>query len=158
MSNKKYIPYEQRPIAIAGRKCLQLCNEIAARMSKMYKFQLGNQLCSMGTRIAASIYAALDEPAESEDKILFINKILENTVYLLIYTRVAKDLNEVDLSRFEELITKVISIRKQAENWGNSIQKSREEKINIEKELEDINSEEITETTKEKDEFDEFDF
>ena len=36
--------YETKPIAIAGRECLVLCNQIAANMSKMYKYQLGQEI------------------------------------------------------------------------------------------------------------------
>ena len=120
----KYIPYERRPLAIAGRDCLRICNEVSTRMQPMYKFQLGTSICNIAAKQAVCIYNALNEPMESKNKLSLIDKISELTNYLLVYIRVAKDINQIDLSRFEELITRLISIRKQIDNWKHAVEEA----------------------------------
>ena len=75
----KYIPYERRPLAIAGRDCLRICNEVSARMQPMYKFQLGTSICNIAAKQAVCIYNALNEPMESKNKLSLIDKIPELT-------------------------------------------------------------------------------
>lgn len=128
----KFIPYERRPLAIAGRDCLRICNEVAARMSSTYKFQLGTSICNIAARQAVAIYTALNEPSESKNKSKYIDKIPELTNYLLVYIRVAKDINQIDMSRFEELINKLISIRRQTDNWKNAIIEAQKKKEDAE--------------------------
>lgn len=115
--------YEKKPIARAGRDCLSLCQQIAAGMNKIYKYQLGADICRAGTSLAASIYLALDEMGYSEQKKAKINVIIRNIMTLIVLVRVARDVNQVAQVHFEAIINKIVSIKVQTENWLSFIEK-----------------------------------
>lgn len=150
---RKYLPSELKPIAIVARKCLQNCIEITARMPQLYKNQIGSIINNLAAKLAASCYASLEEPVQSENKLIYIKRIPENIYYLLIYIRVAKDLNIVQQSKFEDLINHLINMKKQVENWQFSVeglqQKHQEKLAQIEKEDKELQE-------SQKDEFDDF--
>ena len=118
--------YETKPIAIAGRECLVLCNQIAANMSKMYKYQLGQEICKEGTDLVECIYLALDEMSYSEKKESEIEKITNKLIRLIVVVRVAKDIGQINQFLFEKIINKIISIKTQTENWLNFIKRENE--------------------------------
>lgn len=120
---EKVLSFEKKPIAKTGRECLLLCNQIAASMSKIYKYQLGADICRAGTQLAGAIYLALDNMGYSEQKISDIKKINEKLIELLVLVRVARDTNQVAAPNFELLISKIVSIKTQAENWLGFIEK-----------------------------------
>ncbi len=128
MSREKAVfPYEKKPIARTGRDCLMLCNQVAANMNKMYKYQLGAELCHAATNLSFSIYAALDEMGASEKKSEMIQSIINNVISLVLCVRVAKDVNQITLENFEGVINKVVSIKNQAENWLSFINANKKE-------------------------------
>lgn len=104
-----------------------LCNQVAANMNKMYKYQLGAELCHAATNLSFSIYAALDEMGASEKKSEMIRDIIKNVISLVLCIRVAKDVNQVTLENFEAIINKLVSIKNQAENWLNFINSNKTE-------------------------------
>lgn len=118
--------YETKPIAVAGRECLVLCNQIAANMSKMYKYQLGQEICKEGSDLVECIYLALDEMGYSEKKENEIEKITNKLIRLIVVIRVAKDIGQVNQFLFEKIINKIMSIKIQTENWLNFIKRENE--------------------------------
>ncbi len=115
--------YEKKPIARAGRECLTLCQQIAAGMNKIYKYQLGADICRAGTNLASSIYLALDEMGCSTQKAASIRAITRNIMNLIVLVRVARDVNQVAQNHFESIINKIVSIKIQTENWLSFIEK-----------------------------------
>jgi len=115
--------YEKKPIARAGRDCLALCQQIAAAMNKVYKYQLGADICRAGTNLASSIYLALDEMGCTMQKAAAIRIIVRNIMNLIVLVRVARDVNQVAQNHFESMINKIVSIKIQTENWLSFIEK-----------------------------------
>lgn len=115
--------YEKKPIARAGRECLALCQQIAAGMNKIYKYQLGTDICRAGTKLASDIYLALDEMGYSEHKADSIRTITRSIMDLIVLVRVARDVNQVAQIHFESIINKIVSIKIQTENWLGFIEK-----------------------------------
>lgn len=115
--------YEKKPIARAGRECLVLCQQIAAGMNKIYKYQLGADICRAGTKLASDIYLALDEMGYSKDKADSIRTITRSIMDLIVLVRVARDVNQVAQIHFESIINKIVSIKIQTENWLGFIEK-----------------------------------
>ena len=123
---EKILAFEKKPIARAGREVLTLCEQIAASMSKMYKYQLGAEICHAGTDLVGAIYLALDDMGFSQKKEADIKIINEKLINLLVVVRVARDVNQVSATLYEPLISKIVSVKAQTENWLGFIQKENE--------------------------------
>lgn len=123
---KKVFAFEKKPIAIAGRECLTLCNQIAAGMNKIYKYQLGAEICKCGSELVSAIYLALDDMGYSQQKENDIKIINRKIMNLIVAVRVARDINQVSQSNFEMIINKIVSIKTQTENWLSFIQHENE--------------------------------
>ena len=124
--NRKAFLFEKKPIAIAGRECLTLCNQIAAGMNKIYKYQLGAEICKCGSELVSAIYLALDDMGYSQQKENDIKIINRKIMNLIVAVRVARDINQVSQSNFEMIINKIVSIKTQTENWLSFIQHENE--------------------------------
>lgn len=124
--NKKAFLFERKPIAITGRECLTLCNQIAAGMNKIYKYQLGTEICKCGSELVSAIYLALDDMGYSPQKADDIKIINRKLINLIVVVRVARDVNQVSQGYFESIINKIASIKIQAENWLSFIQRENE--------------------------------
>lgn len=124
--NRKAFLFEKKPIAIAGRECLTLCNQIAAGMNKIYKYQLGAEICKCGSELVSAIYLALDDMGYSQQKADDIKTINRKIINLIVVVRVARDVNQVSQNYFESIINKIVSIKTQAENWLSFIQRENE--------------------------------
>ena len=124
--NKKAFLFERKPIAITGRECLTLCNQIAAGMNKIYKYQLGTEICKCGSELVSAIYLALDDMGYSSQKADDIKIINRKLINLIVVVRVARDVNQVSQGYFESIINKIASIKTQAENWLSFIQRENE--------------------------------
>ena len=124
--NKKAFLFERKPIAITGRECLTLCNQIAAGMNKIYKYQLGTEICKCGSELVSAIYLALDDMGYSSQKADDIKIINRKLINLSVVVRVARDVNQVSQGYFESIINKIASIKTQAENWLSFIQRENE--------------------------------
>lgn len=123
---RKVLSYEKKPIAKTGREILALCNQIAAAMNKIYKYQLGQELCQCGTDLVSAVYLALDDMGfskQKEEDILAINRCI---LRLLVVVRVTRDVNQVAQNNFEAIICKIASLKTQTENWLSFIQKENE--------------------------------
>lgn len=123
---RKVFSYEKKPIAKIGREILVLCNQIAAGMNKMYKYQLGQELCQRGTDLVSSIYLALDDMGVSKQKEEDILTINRDILRLLVVVRVARDVNQVAQNNFESMICKIVSLKTQTENWLSFIKKEND--------------------------------
>lgn len=121
--NQKSLLFEKKPIAIIGRECLVLCNQIAAGMNKIYKYQLGAEICRCGSELVAAIYLALDDMGYSKQKADDIKIINRKLIHLIVAIRVARDVNQVSQGYFESVINKIASIKIQAENWLSFIER-----------------------------------
>jgi len=124
--NRKAFMFEKKPIAIAGRECLTLCNQIAAGMNKIYKYQLGAEICKCGSELVSAIYLALDDMGYSQQKADDIKIINRKIINLIVVVRTARDVNQVSQNYFESIINKIVSIKTQAENWLSFIQRENE--------------------------------
>ena len=124
--NKKAFLFERKPIAITGRECLTLCNQIAAGMNKIYKYQLGTEICKCGSELVSAIYLALDDMGYSPQKADDIKIINRKLINLIVVVQVARDVNQVSQGYFESIINKIASIKTQAENWLSFIQRENE--------------------------------
>ena len=123
---KKVFAFEKKPIAIAGRECLTLCNQIAAGMNKIYKYQLGAEICKCGSELVSAIYLALDDMGYSQQKADDIKIINRKIINLIVVVRVARDVNQISQGYFESIINKIVSIKIQTENWLSFIQRENE--------------------------------
>ena len=124
--NRKAFLSEKKPIAIAGRECLTLCNQIAAGMNKIYKYQLGAEICKCGSELVSAIYLALDDMGYSQQKADDIKIINRKIINLIVVVRVARDVNQISQGYFESIINKIVSIKIQTENWLSFIQRENE--------------------------------
>lgn len=124
--NRKAFLFEKKPIAIAGRECLTLCNQIAAGMNKIYKYQLGAEICKCGSELVSAIYLALDDMGYSQQKADDIKIINRKIINLIVAVRVARDVNQISQGYFESIINKIVSIKIQTENWLSFIQRENE--------------------------------
>ena len=124
--NRKAFLFEKKPIAIAGRECLTLCNQIAAGMNKIYKYQLGAEICKCGSELVSAIYLALDDMGYSQQKADDIKIINRKIINLIVVVRVARDVNQISQGYFESIINKIVSIKIQTENWLSFIQRENE--------------------------------
>lgn len=124
--NQKSLLFEKKPIAIIGRECLVLCNQIAAGMNKIYKYQLGAEICKCGSELVSAIYLALDDMGYSQQKADDIKIINRKIINLIVVVRTARDVNQVSQNYFESIINKIVSIKTQAENWLSFIQRENE--------------------------------
>ena len=124
--NRNAFLFEKKPIAIAGRECLTLCNQIAAGMNKIYKYQLGAEICKCGSELVSAIYLALDDMGYSQQKADDIKIINRKIINLIVVVRVARDVNQISQGYFESIINKIVSIKIQTENWLSFIQRENE--------------------------------
>lgn len=134
MEKKNLNPYsyEKKPLAIKGREIMTLGQMIVAKMSKNFKYQIGQGLLNLTAEIAYSIYDALDFMGFNETKKNKVEKILSYIRKTVITTRVAKDLNLLTVEHFEKLINDLVSLKVQTQNWVHFIdEKMKEEKEKV---------------------------
>ena len=118
---KHVYKYESKPIAKSGRECLYTCQEIVAKTSRLYKYQIGTGLINTASQLVYAIYDALDYVGFNEDKVKKINIVLECLRRLVIIIRVMKDLNQISQDMFEKSILQLVSMKTQILNWLNFV-------------------------------------
>jgi hypothetical protein len=114
---KHVYKYETKPIAKVCRECLQACQEIAAGMSKKYRYQSGTGLTNIAMQLTYCCYDALDWPGFNEEKVKKIELCLTYLRRLVIMIRVIKDVNEVSTFMFEKVILMLVTMKTQILNW-----------------------------------------
>jgi hypothetical protein len=115
--------YSQLPIYNSTFFLLKDLYERVPKFAKQYKYLLGEKMldCCIKTIILIN---QTSEERENEKRILFLSKISENINTLLIYTRIANELNQFGKESIYFILSeKVLDILSQTESWKKSLQK-----------------------------------
>ena len=73
--SKAVLGFERKNIAVTSREILRCCQMISARMSKLYKYSLGQQLIMCASKLTSDVYAGLDEIGPSNRKLELVNRV-----------------------------------------------------------------------------------
>ena len=97
--------------------------ERVPKFSKQYKYLLGEKMldCCVKTIV---LITQISEEKDNEKRIFYISKISEYINTLLIYIRLANELNQLGKeSTYFFLSEKILDILNQTENWKKFLQK-----------------------------------
>ena len=115
--------YSKLPIYNSVFFLLKDLYERVPKFSKQYKYLLGEKMLECCTETIILINQISDEK-DSEKRIIYISKIHENINKLLIYVRVANELNQLGKENaYFFLSEKILDILNQTENWKKFLQK-----------------------------------
>ena len=81
--SKDVLGFERKNIAVTSREILRCCQMISARMSKLYKYSLGQQLIMCASKLTSDVYAGLDEIGPSNRKLELVNRVNMDILELL---------------------------------------------------------------------------
>ena len=115
--------YSQLPIYNSVFFLLKDLYERVPKFSKQYKYILGEKMlgCCIETIL---LITQISEDKESEKRLVYISNITEKMNKLLIYTRIANELNQLGKeSAYFFLAEKILDIVNQTENWKKFLQK-----------------------------------
>ncbi len=115
--------YSQLPIYNSVFFLLKDLYERVPKFSKQYKYLLGEKMLECCIESIVLINQISDEK-DNEKRIIYIYKINENINKLLIYVRVASELNQLGKENaYFFLAEKIVDILNQTENWKKFLQK-----------------------------------
>ncbi len=120
------LPYDNKSILKTSRYITSQCHSLQSQMNKSFKYTLGDGLSKASCDLTESIYLALDEDIESENKIIKIQEIKKNIFKLLVKLRVCADLGQIGGRSHCDMIQKTLEIKTQADNWLNYIQNKKQ--------------------------------
>ena len=115
--------YSQLPIYNSVFFLLKDLYERVPKFSKQYKYILGEKMldCCIETII---LITQISEDKENEKRLVYVSNIAEKMNKLLIYTRIANELNQLGKeSAYFFLAEKILDILSQTENWKKFLQK-----------------------------------
>lgn len=115
--------YSQLPIYNSVFFLLKDLYERVPKFSKQYKYILGEKMldCCIETIL---LITQISEEKENEKRLVYISNIVEKMNKLLIYTRIANELNQLGKeSAYFFLAEKILDIVNQTENWKKFLQK-----------------------------------
>lgn len=87
-----------------------------AKMSKDYRYTLGEDIRKRLLRMQVCIYHANDQK-EAEQKIAYITEALENLIEVKICVRVLHDSKQISLKNFAYLCEKMVSVEDPLKKW-----------------------------------------
>jgi len=115
--------YSQLPIYNSVFLLLKDLYEMVPKFAKQYKYLLGEKMLDYCVKTIILI-TQISEEKENEKRIIFVSKISDNINTLLIYTRLANELNQLGKeSTYFYLSEKILDISNQTENWKKFLQK-----------------------------------
>jgi len=97
--------------------------ERVPKFSKQYKYMLGEKMleCSIDSLVLIN---EISEERDNTKRIIYLSEISENINKLLIYTRLAHELNQLGKENiYFYLSEKIVNILNQTENWKKFLQK-----------------------------------
>jgi len=115
--------YSQLPIYNSVFFLLKDLYERVPKFSKQYKYILGEKMldCCIETII---LITQISEDKENEKRLVYVSNIAEKMNKLLIYTRIANELNQLGKeSAYFFLAEKILDILSQTENWKKFLKK-----------------------------------
>lgn len=113
--------YEKLPIYRKARALLKECHVLTARMSKSYKYTLGQKLRDSAHDLTESVFLAYEERDNLPAKITYIDKIKRCTQSLLVNYRIANELQLVPIKLYGEQVEIIVSIVRQCRGWEQSV-------------------------------------
>lgn len=114
-------PHEKTSVYRIARGLLKDAHIITARMSKGYKFTLGDSIRKYAQEVTEKIFIAYEEKVDMEVKIERIREIAPILHKLLINYRIANDLQQVDRATYVHQISQIVSAKEQSEWWEQFI-------------------------------------
>ena len=112
--------YEKLPIYRKARSLLMDAHVLTARMSKSYKYTLGQKLRDAAQDLAESVFLAYEERDNLSTKLFHIEKIKRCTQLLLVNYRISNELQLVPVKSYGEQVEVIVSIIKQCRGWEQS--------------------------------------
>ena len=115
--------YSKLPIYNSILLLLKDLYERVPKFSKQYKYILGEKMLDCCTKTIILINQ-ISEERDYEKRIVYLSKISENINILLVYIRLANELNQLGKENvYFFLSEKVLDILNQTENWKKFLQK-----------------------------------
>jgi len=115
--------YSQLPVYNIVFFLLKDLYERVPKFSKQYKYILGEKMLNCCIKTMVLINQISDEK-ENVQRVINVNEIQKNINELLIYTRLANELNQLGKeSAYFYLAEKIVDISNQTENWKKFLQK-----------------------------------
>ncbi len=115
--------YSQLPIYTDTFFILKDLYERVPKFAKQYKYLLGGKMLDCCIKNVLLI-TKISQEKDNEKRIAYVLKVEENINILLIYVRLANELNQFGKeSIYFYLSEKILNILNQTENWKKSLQK-----------------------------------
>lgn len=114
-------PYEKSPIYREAERILILVNSAQARMDRRYKYTDGNRLSEKASDLADQVAWAYMETKNLNLKIARLQNVIRKSTSLLIAIRSANRRNLIFGDLHVDLVTRCVSVIKQATGWINKV-------------------------------------
>lgn len=100
---------------------------ITSRMSKKFKYVLGNKICEESLALSRAVATAYQENEDMAKKAALLKLVLRKVTSVLILYRAAMRLNTVAYDSCCEQIDLCVSIIRQATGWLNKVAGNKSE-------------------------------